>query len=79
MLDYFLRTGRNRGDGKKFVGALSTEGLLVYAPLLLWYVNHGEVVTKVYRTSDYQSAKIFPGFVQVTEVHQKKARQGAAR
>ena len=35
MADYLARTGRNRGDGKKLVGALSAEGLLVYAPLLL--------------------------------------------
>ena len=68
MLDYLIRTGGNRGDGKKLVGALSAEGLLVYAPLLLWYVDHGAVVTKVYRTIDYQPAKIFPWFVeQVTE------------
>ena len=41
MLDYLKRTGRNRGDGKKLVGALSAEKLLVYAPLLRWYVDHG--------------------------------------
>ena len=35
MVDYLARTGRKRGDGKKLVGALSAEGLLVYAPLLL--------------------------------------------
>ena len=68
MTEYLARTGRNRGDVKKLVGALSAEGLLVYAPLLLWYVNHGAVVTKVYRTIDYQPAKIFVCFVeQVTE------------
>jgi len=68
MLDYLRRTGRNRGNGKKIVEALSAERLLVYAPLLLWYVNHGAVVTKVYRTIDYQPAKIFPWFMeQVTE------------
>ena len=68
MLDYLARTGRNRGDGKRLVGALSAERLLVYAPLLLWYVNHGAVITRVSRTIDYQPAKIFPWFVdQVTE------------
>ena len=46
MTDYLVRTGRNRGDGKKLVGALSAERLLVYTPLLLWYVNHGAVITK---------------------------------
>ena len=39
MLDYLTRKGRNRGDGKKLVGALSAEKLLVYAPLLRWYVE----------------------------------------
>ena len=52
-LDYLKRTGRNRGDGKKLVGALSAEKLLVYAPLLRWYVDHGAVITAVYRTIDY--------------------------
>ena len=50
MEEYLARTGRKRGDGKKLVGALSAERLLVYAPLLRWYVNHGAVVTKVSRT-----------------------------
>ena len=48
MLDYLKRTGRNCGDGKKLVGALSAEKLLVYAPLLRWYVEHGAVITAVY-------------------------------
>ena len=54
------------------MGALSAEGLLVYDRLLLWYVNHGAVVTKVYRTIDYQPAKIFPWFVmQVTKARRR--------
>jgi len=69
MADYLAKTGRKRGDGKKLVGALSAERMLVYAPLLMWYVNHGAVITRVYRTIDYKPAKIFPWFVeQVTEV-----------
>jgi len=68
MLDYLKRTGRNRGDGKKLVGALSAEKLLVYAPLLRWYVDHGAVITAVYRTIDYTPGKVFDWFVeQVTE------------
>ena len=68
MCDYLERTGRNRGDGKRLVGALSAKRLLVYAPLLQWYVNHGAVITKVYRTIDYRPERIFTWFVeQVTE------------
>ena len=48
MLDYLKRTGRSCGDGKKLVGALFAEKLLVYAPLLRWYVEHGAVIMAVY-------------------------------
>ena len=68
MLKYLRDTGRKRGEDKKLMGTLSAQRMLVYAPLLLWYVNHGAVIKKVYRTIDYTPAKIFPWFVeQVTE------------
>ena len=68
MLKYLRDTGRKRGEDKKLMGTLSAQRMLVYAPLLLWYVNHGAVIKRVYRTIDYQPAKIFPWFVeQVTE------------
>ena len=68
MKDYLVRTGRTRGDGKKLIGALSSQKLLLYAPLLRWYVEHGAVIKAVYRAIDYQPTKIFTWFVeQVTE------------
>ena len=68
MLKYLRETGRKRGEDKKLMGTLSAQKILVYAPLLLWYVNHGAVIKRVYRTIDYTPAKIFPWFVeQVTE------------
>ena len=68
MLDYLKRMGRKRGDGKKLVGALSAEKLLVHAPLLRWYVVHGPVITAVYPTIDYTPGKVLHWFVeQVTE------------
>ena len=68
MLKYLRDTGRKRGDDRKLMGVLSAKRMLVYAPLLLWYVKHGAKITKVYRTIDYKPAKIFPWFVeQVTE------------
>ena len=52
-------------------GALSTKKLLVYAPLLRWYVDHGAVITAVSRTINWQAAKISPWFVEkVTEGRQ---------
>ena len=68
MKEYLAKTGRKREDGKKLMEVLSAERMLVYAPLLRWYVNHGAVVTKVSRTIDYEPGKIFTWFVeQVTE------------
>ena len=68
MLDYLQRTGRKRGNGKKLVGALTAEKLLVYAPLLCWHVEHGAIIKTVYRTINCQATKIFTWFVdQVTE------------
>ena len=68
MKDYMARTGRKRGEGKKLVGALSAQKLLLYAPLLQWYVGHGAKITAVYRTIDYQATKALKWFVdEVTE------------
>ena len=68
MLKYLRDTGRKRGEDKKLMGTLSAQKILIYAPLLLWYVKHGAVIKRVYRTIDYKQAKIFPWFVeQVTE------------
>jgi len=44
---------------KKIVGALSAEKMLLYTPLLQWYLNHGVVVTRIYRTINYDRAKPF--------------------
>lgn len=64
MQDYLKNKGRTRGNGKELVGALSTEKLLLYAPLLRWYIEHGAVVTAVHRTIDYTPGKIFDWFVE---------------
>ena len=76
MLDYLKRTKRNRGDGKKLVGALSAKKILLYAPLLRWYLEHGAVITNVYRTIDYQPRKLFTWFVeQVTEARRTEDKE----
>ena len=68
MHKYLRKTGRKRGEDKKLMGTLAAKRILLYAPLLLWYVNHGAEITKVHRTIDYTPKKIFTWFVeQVTE------------
>ena len=70
MKDYLRETGRGKRSAKdrKLVGALSAEKILLYTPLLKWYLDHGMRVTRVYREIHYKRAKPFQWFVEeVTE------------
>ena len=64
MKDQLGRIGRERGDGLKPVRLLSVQKLLLYAPLLRWYVERVAVITAVHSTIDYQAVKIFTWFVE---------------
>ena len=63
MKNYMAHTGRKIGDGKKLVGGLSAQKLLLYEPLLQWYVSHGAIITAVYSTINYQATKALKWFV----------------
>ena len=65
MKDYLRKIGRTpMHDQPKLVGALSAEKMLIYAPLLLWYIDHGLVIKRVHQTIDYQPKhNIFGWFV----------------
>ena len=69
MKKYLKATGRKLVEkNKKLMGTLSAQRILLYEPLLQWYINHGAEITKVYRTIDYKPKVIFDWFVeQVTE------------
>ena len=45
-------------------GALSAKKLLLYEPLLRWYIDHRAHISKLYRTINYKPEKIFPWFVE---------------
>jgi len=64
MLAYLEKTGRTRqANQKKLLGALSAEKILLYAPLLKWYIEHALVITAVYRSINYRPQTIFGWFV----------------
>ena len=68
MVDRTNRTPKQN----KLLRRLSGEKLLLYAPLLEWYLDHGLKITAVHRTIDYKSKKIFNWFVdKVTENRRK--------
>jgi len=63
MLDYLTRTGRKRTTGKKLLGTLEAYEILLYTPLLRWYIEHGLELQAVYTTIEYQPGKILAWFV----------------
>ena len=65
MKDYLAKSNRVVLPGqKKLLGVLKAKKVLLYAPLLEWYYEHGLEITAVYRTIDYIPQKIFNWFVQ---------------
>ena len=64
MHDYLQQSGRKRfPEQKKLLGVMSAKKILLYAPLLAWYLNQGLKLTAVYRTIDYEPREIFSWFV----------------
>ena len=65
MKDYLAKSDRAAmPDQKKVLGVLKAKKVLLYAPLLAWYHEHGLEITAVHRKIDYVPQKIFDWFVQ---------------
>lgn len=64
MKNYLKKTERKFCKSKKLCATLSAEKMLIYAPLLEWYLDHGAEIKNVYRTIDYEPKKVFSWFVE---------------
>ena len=63
MKDYQINTGRKKiKNNKKLLGVMKAEKILLYSPLLKWYLNHGLRVTKIHRYISYTSSRPFAWF-----------------
>ena len=63
MKDYQINTGRKKiKNNKKLLGVMKAEKILLYSPLLKWYLNHGLQVTKIHRYISYTSGTPFAWF-----------------
>ena len=63
MKDYQINTGRKKiKNNKKLLGVMKAEKILLYSPLLKWYLNHGLRVTKICRYISYTSGRPFAWF-----------------
>ena len=60
MKDYQTRTGRKTPQGsRKLLGVTKSENILLYTPVLKWYLNHGLKVTGIYKYFKYKSSRPF--------------------
>lgn len=64
MVKYLTDTGRTRGKSKKLLRLLETKGILLFTPLLRWYLEHGLVVDAIHDTIEYTPKPIFAWFVE---------------
>ena len=74
MKDYKINTGRKMiKNNKKLLGVMKAEKILLYSPLLKWYLNHGLQVTKIYRYISYTSGRPFKWFPEEVSSARREA------
>ena len=76
MKDYKINTGRKMiKNNKKLLGVMKTEKILLYSPLLKWYLNHGLQVTKIHRYISYTSGRPLKWFPEEVSSARRAADQ----
>ena len=74
MKDYKINTGRKMiKNNKKLLGVMKDEKILIYSPLLKWYLNHGLQVTKIHRYISYISGRPFKWFPEEVSSARREA------
>ena len=65
MKIYKEKTDRKTGKGtKKLLGAMKVKKILLYTPLIKWYLQHGLRLTVVHQLVEYEPGKPFPWFLE---------------
>lgn len=62
MQNFLEETGRTFKDTKYLIGSMFGEKILITTPLLVWYMDHGLIVTRVWQVIEFKPAKCFKGF-----------------
>ena len=76
MQDYKINTGRKKiKNNKKLLGVMKAEKILLYSPLLKWYLNHGLQVTKIHRYISYTLSRPFAWFPEEVSSARRAADQ----
>jgi len=63
MFNYGMANGRKQTSSRKLIGSYFGEKVLIYAPLLKWYLSHGLVITKSYSFINASSHRPFKKFM----------------
>ena len=67
-------------DGsRKLISCMSTKNILIYHPLLNWYLEHGLVVTKVHGMIHSKCCKIFKSFGELVSDERRKGDMKSIR
>ena len=76
MRDYKINTGRKKiKNNKKLLGVMKAEKILLYSPLLKWYLNHGLQVTKIHKYISYTPGRPFKWFPEEVSGARRAADQ----
>ena len=76
MHAYKINTGRKKiKNNKKLLGVMKAEKILLYSPLLKWYLNHGLQVTKIHKYISYTSGRPFKWFPEEVSAARRAADQ----
>ena len=76
MQDYKINTGRKMiKNNKKLLGVMKAEKILLYSPLLKWYLNHGLQVTKIHKYISYTPGRPFKWFPEEVSGARRAADQ----
>ena len=76
MKDYKINTARKMiKNNKKLLGVMKAEKILLYSPLLKWYLNHGLQVTKIHRYISYTPGTPFKWFPEEVSSARRAADQ----
>ena len=76
MQDYKINTGRKKiKNNKKLLGVMKAEKILLYSPLLKWYLNHGLQIKKIHEYISYTPGRPFKWFPEEVSGARRAADQ----
>ena len=80
MHEYLRETGRKRIPGtRKLCGLMKATRILLYTPLIKWYLSHGLCITAVHQLLEYTPGKPFAWFPEEVTIARREADQDASK